>query len=77
MQSVAFFVYRDLIGQAHKENRVLLTRDAKLLRHQYTLNNQIYRVKSLLKNEQLLEVCLVLVVTEFKRVNRRFHQSNR
>lgn len=47
---------RELIGQAHRENRVLLTRDAKLLRHQYILKNQIYRVKSLLKNEQLLEV---------------------
>ncbi|KAM6555518.1 hypothetical protein CsatB_002537 [Cannabis sativa] len=47
---------RELIDQALKENRVLLTRDAKLLRYGYILNNQIYRVKSLLKNEQLLEV---------------------
>ncbi|KAK9724849.1 hypothetical protein RND81_05G102800 [Saponaria officinalis] len=47
---------RELIEQALKEKRVLLTRDAKLLRHGYLLNNQIYRVKSLLKNEQLLEV---------------------
>ncbi|CAO2838575.1 unnamed protein product [Amaranthus hypochondriacus] len=47
---------RDLIEHARKEKRVILTRDAKLLRHEYLLNNQIYRVKSLLKNEQLLEV---------------------
>ncbi|KAK9292740.1 hypothetical protein L1049_020720 [Liquidambar formosana] len=47
---------RDLIDQAHKEKRVLLTRDAKLLRHNYLIKSQIYRVKSLLKNEQLLEV---------------------
>ncbi|KAL9240559.1 hypothetical protein vseg_014762 [Gypsophila vaccaria] len=47
---------RELIDQALKEKRVLLTRDAKLLRHEYLLNNQIYRVKSNLKNEQLLEV---------------------
>ncbi|KAK2453136.1 Polynucleotidyl transferase, ribonuclease H fold protein with HRDC domain-containing protein [Trifolium repens] len=43
---------RELITQAEKEKRVLLTRDAKLLRHDY----QIYKVKSLLKNEQLLEI---------------------
>ncbi|CAJ2674747.1 unnamed protein product [Trifolium pratense] len=43
---------RELITQAQKEKRVLLTRDAKLLRHDY----QIYKVKSLLKNEQLLEI---------------------
>ncbi|KAK9994836.1 hypothetical protein SO802_024539 [Lithocarpus litseifolius] len=47
---------RELIEQALKEKRVLLTRDAKLLRHEYLLKNQIYRVKSLLKNEQLREV---------------------
>ncbi|KAL2921763.1 Exonuclease mut-7-like protein, partial [Bienertia sinuspersici] len=47
---------RELIEQAHKEKRVILTRDAKLLRHEYLLNNQIYRVRSLLKNEQLLEL---------------------
>ncbi|CAK9151574.1 unnamed protein product [Ilex paraguariensis] len=47
---------RDLIHQANKEKRVLLTRDAKLLRHDYLMKNQIYRVKGLLKNEQLLEV---------------------
>ncbi|KAK4745422.1 hypothetical protein SAY87_011734 [Trapa incisa] len=47
---------RDLISQAQREKRVLLTRDAKLLRHEYLLKNQIYRVKSLLKNEQLVEV---------------------
>ncbi|OIT18871.1 hypothetical protein A4A49_62217 [Nicotiana attenuata] len=47
---------RDLIEQACKEKRILLTRDAKLLRHDYLLKNQIYRVKSLLKNDQLVEV---------------------
>ncbi|KAK6936654.1 3'-5' exonuclease domain [Dillenia turbinata] len=47
---------RQLIEQAHREKRVLLTRDAKLLRHDYVIKNQVYRVKSLLKNEQLLEV---------------------
>ncbi|KAF8379983.1 hypothetical protein HHK36_027451 [Tetracentron sinense] len=47
---------RQLINQAHKEKRVLLTRDAKLLRHDYLIRNQVYRVKSLLKNDQLLEV---------------------
>ncbi|KAF3626167.1 putative dof zinc finger protein DOF3.7-like [Capsicum annuum] len=47
---------RDLIEQACKEKRVLLTRDAKLLRHDYLLKNQIYRVKSLLKNDQLVEI---------------------
>ncbi|KAL9432777.1 hypothetical protein AB3S75_027739 [Citrus x aurantiifolia] len=47
---------RELIDQTSKEKRVLLTCDAKLLRHQYLIKNQIYRVKSLLKNQQLLEV---------------------
>nr|GMD49636.1 exonuclease mut-7 homolog [Ipomoea batatas] len=47
---------RDLIEQASKEKRVLVTRDAKLLRHGYLIENQVYRVKSLLKNEQLIEV---------------------
>ncbi|KAG4969918.1 hypothetical protein AAZX31_13G062700 [Glycine max] len=47
---------RMLIEQAQKEKRVILTRDAKLLRHDYLTKNQIYRVKTLLKNEQLLEV---------------------
>ncbi|KAA8540067.1 hypothetical protein F0562_026759 [Nyssa sinensis] len=46
----------DLIDKAQKEKGVLLTQDAKLLRHEYLINNQIYRVKNLLKNEQLLEV---------------------
>lgn len=51
-------MFRELIEQALKENRVLLTRDAKLLRHEYLIKNQIYRVKALLKNKQLLEVCM-------------------
>lgn len=52
------FIFRMLIEQAQKEKRVILTWDAKLLRHDYLTQNQIYRVKSLLKNEQLLEVWL-------------------
>lgn len=52
------FIFRMLIEQAQKEKRVILTRDAKLLRHDYLTKNQIYRVKTLLKNEQLLEVWL-------------------
>jgi uncharacterized protein with PIN domain len=56
-----FIVFRELIEQALKEKRVLLTRDAKLLRHEYLLKNQIYRVNSLLKNAQLLEVCMQLL----------------
>ncbi|XP_028549062.1 uncharacterized protein LOC110094700 isoform X1 [Dendrobium catenatum] len=47
---------RQLLDQAYKEKRVLLTRDAKLLKYQYLANNQVYRIKSLLKNDQLLEV---------------------
>ncbi|KAL6132212.1 hypothetical protein ACLB2K_070583 [Fragaria x ananassa] len=47
---------RELIDHANREKRVLLTRDAKLLRYEYLIINQIYRVKNLLKNEQLLEV---------------------
>ncbi|KAJ8536921.1 hypothetical protein K7X08_035322 [Anisodus acutangulus] len=49
-------VSRDLIEQAFKEKRVLLTRDAKLLRHDYLFKSRIYRVKTLLKNDQLVEV---------------------
>lgn len=56
-----FIAFRELIEQALKEKRVLLTRDAKLLRHEYLLKNQIYKVKSLLKNEQLREVCIQLL----------------
>jgi uncharacterized protein with PIN domain len=52
---------RELLDQAFKENRVLLTRDTKLLRHQDLAKHQIYRVKSLLKNEQLLEVQTKLI----------------
>eukprot|EP00268_Persea_americana_P022439 TRINITY_DN2234_c0_g2_i2.p1 TRINITY_DN2234_c0_g2~~TRINITY_DN2234_c0_g2_i2.p1 ORF type:complete len:582 (+),score=72.59 TRINITY_DN2234_c0_g2_i2:144-1748(+) len=47
---------RLLLEQARKEKRVLLTRDAKLLKHQYLISNQVYQVKNLLKNDQLLEV---------------------
>jgi uncharacterized protein len=51
-----FTVYRELLNQAYKEKRVLLTRDIKLLRYQYLAENQVYKVRSLLKNDQLLEV---------------------
>ncbi|ERN19308.1 uncharacterized protein LOC18447686 [Amborella trichopoda] len=47
---------RQLIDQAIKEKRVLLTRDTKLLRRQYLSRNQMYRVKNLAKDDQLLEV---------------------
>ncbi|KAI3990724.1 hypothetical protein MKX01_023024 [Papaver californicum] len=47
---------RQLVDQAQKEKWILLTRDAKLLRHDCLIRNQIYRVKSFLKNDQLLEV---------------------
>lgn len=47
---------RELLNQAQKEKRVLLTRDSKLLRHNYLIQNQICLVKSSLKNAQLLEV---------------------
>ncbi|KAJ4805824.1 3'-5' exonuclease domain-containing protein [Rhynchospora pubera] len=47
---------RELLSQAYKEKRVLLTRDVKLLRYQYLAENQVYKVKSLLKNDQLVEV---------------------
>lgn len=47
---------RLLINQAHSEKRVILTRDTKLLKHQYLIRNQVYQVKGLLKNEQLLEI---------------------
>lgn len=60
-KKIKFIAFRELIEQALKEKRVLLTRDAKLLRHEYLLKNQIYRVKSLLKNEQLREVCIQLL----------------
>jgi len=53
---IDFILHRDLIEQAEREKRVLLTRDAKLLRFEYLIKNQIYRVKSLHKNEQLREV---------------------
>ncbi|XP_072984736.1 uncharacterized protein [Typha latifolia] len=47
---------RQLLNQAYKEKRILLTRDVKLLKHQYLIRNQVYKVRSLLKNDQLLEV---------------------
>jgi uncharacterized protein with PIN domain len=63
---------RELIEQALKEKRVLLTRDAKLLRHEYLLKNQIYRVNSLLKNAQLLEVIetFQLIISEDRLMSR-------
>jgi hypothetical protein len=47
---------RELLNQTYKEGRILLTRDVKLLRYQYIASNQVYRVKSLLKHDQLDEV---------------------
>ncbi|KAL6509492.1 hypothetical protein OROGR_022802 [Orobanche gracilis] len=47
---------RDLIDQAQRQKRVLLTRDAKIMRHSYLIKNQIYKIKNLLKNDQLCEV---------------------
>lgn len=58
------FSTKELIDQAYREKRVLLTRDAKLFRHEYLLSGQIYRVKSLLKNEQLLEVCVQVCLSD-------------
>lgn len=58
-------MFRELIDQAIKEKRVVLTRDAKLLRHEYLLRNQIYRVKSLLKNDQLIEVLLLVYIIRY------------
>ncbi|KAG8080720.1 hypothetical protein GUJ93_ZPchr0007g5123 [Zizania palustris] len=46
---------RELLNQTYKERRVLLTRDVKLLKYQYLASNQVYRVKSLLKHDQLAE----------------------
>ncbi|KAM3243850.1 hypothetical protein ACQJBY_055652 [Aegilops geniculata] len=47
---------RELLDQIYKEGRILLTRDAKLIKYQYLATNQVYRVKSLLKHDQLAEV---------------------
>ncbi|KAJ1288463.1 hypothetical protein BS78_02G091100 [Paspalum vaginatum] len=47
---------RELLNQTYKEQRILLTRDVKLLKYQYLASNQVYRVKSLLKHDQLAEV---------------------
>ncbi|KAJ3688945.1 hypothetical protein LUZ61_018109 [Rhynchospora tenuis] len=47
---------RELLNQAYKAKRLLLTRDVKLLRYQYLAENQVYIVKRSLKNDQLLEV---------------------
>ncbi|XP_044503232.1 uncharacterized protein LOC123223858 isoform X2 [Mangifera indica] len=52
---------RELIDQAYKEKRVLLTRDAKLLKHQYLIKNQIYRVietfQLKISEDQLMSRC--------------------
>lgn len=53
---IRLFSLRHLLNQAYKEKRVLLTRDAKLFKYQYLVRNQVYRVKNLLKNDQLIEV---------------------
>lgn len=46
----------ELLNQAYKEGRILLTRDIKLLKYQYLATNQVYKVKGLLKHDQLAEV---------------------
>jgi hypothetical protein len=57
---------RDLLNQTYKEGRILLTRDAKLLKYQYLAGNQVYRVKSLLKHDQLAEVCAYFDLFDLK-----------
>ncbi|EFJ13438.1 hypothetical protein SELMODRAFT_122415 [Selaginella moellendorffii] len=47
---------RQLIEQAQREGRILLTRDVKLLRQRLIPSNQAYRVKHLTKKEQLTEI---------------------
>ncbi|XP_062188095.1 uncharacterized protein LOC133891394 isoform X2 [Phragmites australis] len=54
---------RELLNQTYKEGRILLTRDVKLLKYQYLASNQVYRVKSLLKHDQLAEQTIFLAVT--------------
>ncbi|TVU39599.1 hypothetical protein EJB05_13025 [Eragrostis curvula] len=63
---------RELLNQTYKEGRILLTRDVKLLRYQYLASNQVYRVKSLLKHDQLAEVINVfeLKISEDKLMSR-------
>ncbi|GKA00279.1 3'-5' exonuclease domain-containing protein, partial [Tanacetum coccineum] len=71
------------VDKAIKEKRVLLTRDAKLLRHENLLKNQIYRVKSLLKNDQLnevietfqLNICKDQLMSRCTKCNGRFIQK--
>lgn len=46
---------------AEKEGRVVLTQDVKLLQRGLIPPNLAYRVKTNGKQEQLAEVCLVLV----------------
>lgn len=53
---IIFIAFRTLVEQADKEKRVLLTQDAKVLRHDYLIKNQIYRLKNHLKKDQLIEV---------------------
>ncbi|CAA6656339.1 unnamed protein product [Spirodela intermedia] len=49
---------RQLIEQAHKEKRVILTRDAKLLKHQYLIGNQVIETFQLkISEEQLMSRC--------------------
>jgi uncharacterized protein with PIN domain len=57
-----FTQFRELLNQIYKEGRILLTRDVKLLKYQYLATNQVYKVKSLLKHDQLAEVCATLIV---------------
>ncbi|KAK3126942.1 hypothetical protein QOZ80_7AG0565550 [Eleusine coracana subsp. coracana] len=63
---------RELLNQTYKEGRILLTRDVKLLRYQYLASDQVYRVKSLLKHDQLAEVINIfdLKISEDKLMSR-------
>ena len=54
---------RLLLDQAYKDRRVILTRDAKLFKYQYLAGDHVYKVKSLIKKDQLLEVhkCILIL----------------
>ena len=54
--TACFTQLRELLNQVYKEGRILLTRDVKLLKYQYLATNQVYKVKRLLKHDQLAEV---------------------
>ncbi|KAJ7540558.1 hypothetical protein O6H91_10G021400 [Diphasiastrum complanatum] len=63
---------RELVEQAQKEGRVLLTRDMKLLHRHLVPPNLAYRVKSLPKQDQLAEIIKTfkLTITEDQLLSR-------